>query len=81
MILGAVFALCFIMQSLVSIFITSDAFKLEDLKSQRNLVQDQRDAILIQVNQSSSPENLASAATKLGMKPAENITYVDMSSK
>ena len=81
LIIGTVFALCFVLQSLVSIFVTSDAFKLQDLKSQRNLVQDQRDAILIKVNQFSSPEYLAVAASKIGMKPVENISYIDMSSK
>ena len=66
---------------MVSILVTSDAFKLQDLKSQRNLVQDQRDAILIKVNQFSSPEFLALAAKKIGMKPVDSISYIDLSSK
>ena len=72
---------CFLIQAFASLMVNSDAFTLQELKRERNLVQDQRDAILIQVNQKSSPEMLASAAIKLGMKPAESITYIDLSSK
>jgi hypothetical protein len=60
---------------------TSDAFALQSLKRERNLIQDQRDAILVEVNQKSSPDALATAAGKLGMKPAESVTYIDLSSK
>jgi hypothetical protein len=59
--------------------VTSDAFALQGLKHERNLVQDQRDAILVQVNQKGSPDALAQAAGKLGMKPVDSISYIDMS--
>ena len=79
LIVGTVFTVCLLLKSLISIWTTSDAFTLQELKHQRNLVQDQRDSLLMKVNQLSSPDLLAVSATKLGMKPAENITYLDMS--
>ena len=75
----SIFTLCLLLKSLISIWSTSDAFTLEELKHQRNLVQDQRDALVTKVNQISSPDRLAAAATKLGMVPAQSITYIDMS--
>jgi hypothetical protein len=75
----SVFMACFIIQTVISLLVTSDAFTLQDLKRQRNLVQDQRDALLIQVNQKSSPDALAISAAKLGMKPVGTIAYVDLS--
>ena len=79
LIVGTVFTVCLLLKSLISIWTTSDAFTLQELKHQRNLVQDQRDSLLMKVNQLSSPDLLAVSATKLGMKPTENITYLDMS--
>lgn len=73
------FTLCLLLKSLVSIWTTSDAFVLEELKHQKNLVTDQRDALLIRVNQLSSPDHLALAAKKLGMQPASNVSFIDMS--
>jgi hypothetical protein len=70
---------CFLTQTMISILVTSDAFALQDLKHERNLVQDERDAILVQVNQKGSPAALAQAAGKLGMKPVDSISYIDMS--
>ena len=75
----SVFLACFLFQSLISSLVTSDAFTLQTLKHQRNLVQDQRDAILMKVNEKSSPDLLAAAAGKLGMKPVDSISYIDMS--
>lgn len=79
--IATVFGLCFLLQSVVSIMNTSDAFALQSLKRERNLIQDQRDAILVEVNQKSSPDALAVAAGKLGMKPAESVSYIDLSSR
>mgnify|MGYP003328556906 CR=1 FL=1 len=81
MIVGIVFSVCLLLKSLISIWTTSDAFILQDLKHERNLVQDQKDALLSKVNQFSSPDLLAASALKLGMMPAENIQYLDMSQK
>lgn len=81
LILIVVFIACFLLQAFTSLMVNSDAFTLQELKRERNLVQDQRDAILIQVNEKSSPEKLAEAASKLGMKPAESISYIDLSNR
>lgn len=70
--------ICFLLQSFVSLWVTTDAFVLQDLKHQRNLVQDQRDAILIQVNEKSAPSALAEAAKKIGMKPVDTISYINV---
>lgn len=77
--ISVIMGLCFLLQTLISILVTSDAFALQDLKHERNLVQDERDAFLVQVNQKSSPVSLAQAATKLGMKPVDSISYLDLS--
>lgn len=70
---------CVLTQALISTLVTSDAFTLQELKRQRNHVQDQRDAILIKVNEKSSPDALAKSASNLGMKPIDSITYLDVS--
>ena len=77
--ISVIMGLCFILQTLISIMVTSDAFALQDLKHERNLVQDERDALLVQVNQKGSPVYLAQAAAKLGMKPVDSISYLDLS--
>ena len=77
----SLFLACLVLRSTFSILATSDAFVLETLKHQKNLAQDQRDALVIKVNQMSSPNSLASAALALGMKPAENITYLNLAAK
>lgn len=77
--IATVFGLCFLLQAVVSLLNTSDAFTLQNLKHERNLIQDQRDAILVLVNQKSSPDYLASAASKLGMKPVDSVSYIDLS--
>lgn len=81
LILMAVLISCVLSQSLVSVWLTSDSFVLQDLKLERNLVTDERDALVKLANEKSSPENLAVAATKLGMKPADSISYIDMSNR
>jgi hypothetical protein len=75
----SVFVTCFLTQAIISLLVTSDAFTLQELKHQRNLVQDQRDAILIKLNEMGSPNVLATNARKLGMKPIDSINYLDMS--
>lgn len=74
----SVFVLCFLLQALISLWVTSDAFVLQDLKREKNIVQDEKDAILIKLNDKSSPDALAAAARTIGMKPAESISYVNV---
>jgi type II secretory pathway pseudopilin PulG len=63
----------------INTLLTQDAFVLQRLKHQTNVVNDQRDAIVQQVAQQSSPDRLAAAATKLGMIPATNSQFLDIS--
>lgn len=77
--ISVIMGLCFVLQTLISIMVTSDAFALQELKHERNLVQDERDALLVKVSQKGSPVYLAEAAAKLGMKPVDSISYLDLS--
>ena len=57
---------------LVNTLLTQDAFVMQRLKAQVNLTNDQRDAILRQVSEKSTPASLASSATSLGMKAGDS---------
>ncbi|HEY4898830.1 MAG TPA: hypothetical protein VIH79_03825 [Candidatus Nanopelagicaceae bacterium] len=59
--------------------LTSGAFTLENAKLQLASVNDQRDALLNQVATFSSPNRLASAATKMGMQPQTAINFLNIS--
>ena len=61
----------------INTLMTSDAFVLERLKLQTNITNDQRDAVLKIAESKASPDNLAAAATGLGMIPAKSIQYID----
>ena len=63
----------------INILMTQDAFTLQNLKAQRNLALDKKDAILNQVNQMNSPSNLARVAQDMGMIPANKLGYLDYS--
>ena len=58
--------------------LTSGAFTLENMKLHLAAVNDERDAVLNQVATYSSPNNLAKAATKLGMQPQTTINVLDI---
>lgn len=58
--------------------LTSGAFTLENMKLHLAEVNDQRDALLNQVSLYSSPNNLATSATKLGMQPQAGINFLDL---
>jgi hypothetical protein len=59
----------------VNTALTSGAFTLENMKLQLAAANDQRDTVLNQVGTYSSPNNLAVAATKLGMLPQASIHF------
>lgn len=63
----------------VNTLLTQDAFVLQRLKHQTNIINDQRDAIVQQVAKQSSPDRLASAASNLGMVPSTNSQFLDIS--
>ena len=64
----------------INTFMAQDAFVLERLKIATNATNDQRDAYLHMSESKASPDNLAAAASKLGMVPATTITYLDLNS-
>ena len=63
----------------VNTALTSGAFTLENMKLQLAAANDQRDTVLNQVGTNSSPNNLAVAATKLGMLPQASIHFLNIS--
>ena len=62
----------------VNTALTSGAFTLENMKLQLAASNDQRDAALNQVASFSSPDNLAAAATKMGMAPQAAINFLNI---
>jgi esterase/lipase superfamily enzyme len=64
---------------IINTALAQDAFKLQQLKQQATVLADQREAILRQVAEKSSPENLAVSATKLGMVASTNPRFLDLS--
>ena len=64
---------------IINTALAQDAFKLQQLKQQATVLTDQREAILRQVAEKSSPENLAASATKLGMVASANPRFLDLS--
>jgi Tfp pilus assembly protein PilO len=66
---------------IINTALAQDAFKLQQLKQQATVLADQREAILRQVAEKSSPENLAQSATQLGMIASTNPRFLDLSVK
>ena len=64
---------------IINTALAQDAFKLQQLKQQATVLADQREAILRQVAEKSSPENLAASASKLGMVASTNPRFLDLS--
>ncbi len=60
----------------INTLLAQDAFTLSHLKLEAKMVSDQREAIARQIDSMSSPENLAKAATALGMKPSESPVFL-----
>ncbi len=77
LILGAIVMFNVLALLAINTLMTSDAFVLERLKLQTNITNDQRDAVLKIAETKASPDNLAAAATGLGMIPAKSIQYID----
>lgn len=64
---------------IINTALAQDAFKLQQIKQQATVLADQREAILRQVAEKSSPENLADSAAKLGMVASTNPRFLDLS--
>ncbi len=63
---------------LINTLLAQDAFELTGLKLEAKLISDEREAIARQMDKLSSPDALAKAATKLGMKPSETPTFLHL---
>ena len=63
---------------LINTLLAQDAFELTGLKLEAKLISDEREAIARQMDKLSSPDALAKAATKLGMKPSETPTFLPL---
>jgi hypothetical protein len=79
MIIISIFLVGLISLLVINTLLTQDAFVLQRLKHQTNLVTDQRDAIVQEVAAKSAPDNLAKVAITLGMIPATNPEFIDIS--
>jgi len=77
--LGAIFAVGLLALLVINTALTQDAFVLKDLKQQAQILTDQREAILREVAQKSSPDRLAQSAADLGMVASINPQFLDMS--
>ena len=71
-----VLALMFLL--FINTLLAQDAFTLSNLKLEAKMVSDQREAINRQIDGIAAPENLAKAATALGMKPSETPTFLGL---
>jgi len=76
--LASTFILSLIVLLVINTSLTQDAFVLEHLKSQNNIVKDQRDAILREAALKSSPAYVAAKASKLGMVPTSDPQFINL---
>lgn len=79
-ILASVFVTSLIALLVINTSLNQDAFVLQHMKHQMNLVNDERDAILRVAAVKGSPETLAAQATKMGMIPDTAPSFIDLSS-
>ena len=80
-VLSGLFGVGLLSLLLINTLLTQDAFVLQRLKHNVNMTNDQRDAVLRQVATKSSPESLSVEAKKMGMVPASNPQFIDISVK
>ena len=77
--LGAIFTAGLLALLVINTALAKDAFVLKELKQQAQVLTDQREAILREVAQKSSPDRLAQNAAELGMVASTNPRFLDMS--
>jgi hypothetical protein len=77
--LGAIFTIGLLALLVINTALAQDAFVLKDLKQQAQVLTDQREAILREVAQKSSPDQLAQSAANLGMVASTNPRFLEMS--
>ncbi len=62
----------------INTLLAQDAFTLSHLKLEAKMVSDEREALTRQIDQESSPENLAKNAYSLGMRPSEAPVFLQL---
>lgn len=77
--LVTIFILGLLTLLIINTALTQDAFVLQDLKQQSQILTDQREAILQELAAKSSPDKLAEIATELGMIASTNLHFLDLS--
>jgi len=78
-ILVGIFVVSLVALLLINTSLNQDAFVLQRMKHQMNVVNDQRDAVLRSAALKGSPDALSAAATKLGMIPDSTPSFIDVS--
>ena len=78
-VLAGIFLVSLIALLVINTSLNQDAFVLQRMKYQMNVVNDQRDAVLRSAALKGSPDALSVAATKLGMVPNATPSFIDLS--
>ena len=73
--LGSVFLMALL---LINTLLAQDAFELSQLNADLKLSSDQYEAVTHEIERISSPSVLAQEAKKLGMKPSETPTFLNL---
>ena len=78
-VLAGIFLVSLVALLVINTSLNQDAFVLQRMKHQMNIVNDQRDAVLRSAALKGSPDALSVAATKLGMVPDSTPSFIDLS--
>jgi hypothetical protein len=78
-VLAGIFLVSLVALLVINTSLNQDAFVLQRMKHQMNVVNDQRDAVLRSAALKGSPDALSAAATKLGMVPDATPSFIDLS--
>jgi hypothetical protein len=78
-VLVGIFVVSLVALLVINISLNQDAFVLQRMKHQMNVVNDQRDAVLRSAALKGSPDALSLAAKKLGMVPDSTPSFIDLS--
>lgn len=71
-------ALGFVSLLAINTLLAQDAFTISELKVEAKQVADQRDAINRAIDSYASPDRLAKAAARLGMRPSETPIFLNL---
>jgi hypothetical protein len=80
-ILVSIFSVTLLGVLVINMRLDQQAFVLQHLKAERNISMDAKDAVITQVDQKFSPIYLSAKAKSLGMIPATDLNYLNLSGK